>query len=145
MTYSEWMALPWDDGDVKPALPAYLIYAMPRKVVTSMARFRTSSHQLGVETGRWQNIARQDRRCNLCDSNAVQDEMHVLMECPALDDLRELVSDRLAVRGADMHELMLSKDVDCLARFVHECMKCVDAYGVEPEVDVILVDGEQPE
>ena len=44
-----------------------------------------------------------------------------------------------------MHELMLSKDVDCLARFVHECMKCVDAYGGEPEVDVILVDGEQPE
>ena len=34
-----------------------------------------------VETGRWQNIELDDRKCTICDKNTLGDEFHYLMEC----------------------------------------------------------------
>jgi hypothetical protein len=31
-----------------------------------LCRFRTSNHRLSIEIGRWQNINRENRVCNLC-------------------------------------------------------------------------------
>jgi len=45
-----------------------------------------------VETGRFAKIDRQDRYCTFCDSRAVGDEKHLLMECPATDVVRQRFS-----------------------------------------------------
>ena len=50
--------------------------------------FRTRNHRLPVETGRWQNIVLQERKCNLC-SNAVGDEFHYMLVCDKLKEQRQ--------------------------------------------------------
>ena len=46
-----------------------------------LCKFRTTNHRLIIETGRWQNIDREDRICNLCNEGLVGDEFHYLLEC----------------------------------------------------------------
>jgi len=55
----------------------------------AVQRLRLGSHSLPVETGRFAEIDRQDRCCTFCDSGAVRDEKHFLMECPATDIVRQ--------------------------------------------------------
>ena len=46
-----------------------------------MTKFRTSNHNLPIETGRWKNIERADRLCTLCECEDVGDEYHYLFIC----------------------------------------------------------------
>ena len=48
------------------------------------ARFRVSSHNLRIETGRHETpkLALDERLCNKCDSNEIEDEQHCLLTCP---------------------------------------------------------------
>ncbi len=68
----------------------------------AVQRLRLRSHSLPVETGRFAKIDRQDRCCTFCDSGAVGDKKHLLMECPATDVVRQRFSCLfdLAVRRA---------------------------------------------
>ena len=34
-----------------------------------------------MESGRWQNVDRNMRICNLCDENETEDEFHYILEC----------------------------------------------------------------
>jgi len=57
----------------------------------AVQRLRLGSHSLPVETGRF---AKKDRLsvtgcCTFCDTGAVGDEKHLLMECPATDVVRQ--------------------------------------------------------
>ena len=54
----------------------------------AFTKFRTANHKLPVEKGRYTNMLREQRTCNLCDSDHVGDEYHFLLECPALVNLR---------------------------------------------------------
>ncbi|MEW8548531.1 MAG: reverse transcriptase family protein [Candidatus Thiodiazotropha sp.] len=55
----------------------------------NMFRFRTSNHNLPVETGRWENIILADRKCQLCQKNDIGDEFHYLLICPYFNDERK--------------------------------------------------------
>ena len=46
-----------------------------------LCKFRSGSHRLPVETGRWQNLPREDRLCHLCESGDIGDEFHYIMSC----------------------------------------------------------------
>ncbi len=51
-----------------------------------LTKLRISSHRLEVEMGRYQSKTKvkkivKDRVCNFCDAGAVEDEIHVLMDC----------------------------------------------------------------
>ena len=54
----------------------------------SNLNYSMGSHHLPVEEGRQFNLPRASRVCNLCNTDALGDERHVLLECPALADLR---------------------------------------------------------
>ena len=47
----------------------------------AICKLRTSSHLLKIETGRWTNIARENRICTQCRQNTVEDEYHFLFDC----------------------------------------------------------------
>ncbi|MEW8547989.1 MAG: hypothetical protein AB2693_31170, partial [Candidatus Thiodiazotropha sp.] len=55
---------------------------LPKHLYLNMVRFRTANHKLPIETGRWNNIDIADRKCTLCQKNAIGDEFHYLLECP---------------------------------------------------------------
>ena len=60
------------------------------KSVITLAKFRTTNHKLPIEKGRWENTARNQRFCNLCNINALGDEYHVLLECDFFKVQRQL-------------------------------------------------------
>jgi hypothetical protein len=55
---------------------------------TVLTRWRLSNHDLQIETGRYTvpYTPREDRLCTLC--GAIEDEHHVIFDCPRYDDLR---------------------------------------------------------
>ena len=44
-------------------------------------RFRLCNHKLAVERGRYTNIVRDRRYCDICTEDVLGDEFHTLMEC----------------------------------------------------------------
>jgi len=56
-----------------------------------LSRFRCSNHRLEVECGRHakpESVPRRDKVCRLCPLEAVEDENHLLLVCPAHHDIR---------------------------------------------------------
>ncbi len=55
----------------------------------STARIRCSSHRLNIEVGRFSNTTRDKRTCDFCcsvgNSEAIEDEEHLLRSCPIGD------------------------------------------------------------
>ena len=61
----------------------YLHYVTNRNFLTAISRFRTSSHSLHIETGRHTlpYTPVDNRICTFCNSNKIDDEMHMLLKC----------------------------------------------------------------
>jgi hypothetical protein len=55
-----------------------------RKIIT---RFRLSAHDFEIEKGRYTGVKAHQRFCSLC-SFEVEDEIHFLLKCSALDTTR---------------------------------------------------------
>ena len=53
----------------------------------AFTRFRTSSHRLKVETGRWSRLPRERRFCKC--GMGVQTEEHALVECELVEPIKE--------------------------------------------------------
>ena len=47
----------------------------------TFCRFRTSNHRLPIEVGRWENVERHNRLCQLCQSGEIGDELHYVLQC----------------------------------------------------------------
>ena len=73
-------------------------------------RFRMGSHHLPVEEGRHFNLPPASRVCNLCNTDALGDERHMLLECPALADLSLQFSSLLLRCSGVMRRLLWAKD-----------------------------------
>jgi hypothetical protein len=91
LTYFAWFRIP-----DQAALPAYL-RGLPshHHEMKQLARFRLGSHSLGVETGRYNRVPWQDRRCARCPAEfldqlscAVDDEEHAIFDCVGFQEQR---------------------------------------------------------
>ena len=72
------------------SLEPYLIN-LNRADYLNLIKFRTGNHRLPVETGRWNKVHYHDRKCPLCNSNDVGDEMHYLLLCPFFESERKIL------------------------------------------------------
>ena len=61
----------------------YLNLVRPNKFKYALSKFRLSSHNLEIETGRYYGIPRDERLCVCCNMNAIETEFHCLLVCPA--------------------------------------------------------------
>ena len=57
-------------------LENYITDVTENKYKTALARFRTSSHNLFIKTGRYDNTLRHERICKSCNMNKIEDEYH---------------------------------------------------------------------
>ena len=48
-----------------------------------------SSHSLAIETGRYTKTPASERKCMVCKSDAVEDEVHFVFNCKAYEHLRK--------------------------------------------------------
>ena len=64
--------------------------------------FRTVNHKLPIEYGRWNNIQRENRVYNLCNSQDLGDEFHYLLKCSFMSDMRKNCIDNNFFRNANI-------------------------------------------
>ena len=72
----------------------------------ALARLRSGTNVLRIETGRHEGLERRDRLCWF-GCNEVEDEQHFLKECWMYEDMREEAM--TGVVGVQFHELSLEK------------------------------------
>lgn len=90
---------------------------LPKNLYLNMVRFRTANHKMPIETGRWNNVDVDDRKCNLCDKNIIGDEFHYLLECPFFKRERQIyIHNRYYNRPNILKykDLLSSQDESCL-------------------------------
>ena len=112
MTYQKWF-----QSDID-CWAGYVYHVVARDRITALARFRMSSHNLGIETGRWggqagggkrARVARSQRLCPCCTTGERDDEMHVF-HCPAYSDLRAtLLDERMGPLGDIVDDTSMRK------------------------------------
>ena len=66
----------------------YVSAIMPRALRSILAKFRSGSLPLLIETGRYSKVPLQNRICKLCNSDQNEDELHFLLNCEFFEDLR---------------------------------------------------------
>ena len=53
-----------------------------------ISKFMCSNHTLRIETGRHEDIPREDRQCQFCNLGTIEDEDHFILECPMYEQIR---------------------------------------------------------
>ena len=109
-------------GPKMSACPSYWESPTGNAKLHRILRFRMGSHHLPVEEGRHFNLPRASRVCNLCNTDALGDERHMLLECPALADLRLQFSSLLLPCSGVMRRLLWAKDQHEVCRYIIACL-----------------------
>ena len=73
----------------------YLDLTRKNRSRKTLVKLRISSHKLRIETGRYDNIPREERLCNLCNCNRINDETHFLLDCPSFSSIRDMFFSKL--------------------------------------------------
>ena len=61
---------------------------------SALAKFRSGTAPIALETGRYNDSSLSDRKCFHC-CNIVEDEMHVILKCPIYESLRNNLIDEI--------------------------------------------------
>ena len=81
-----------------------------------LCRFRTTNHYLPIETGRWKNIDRGNRYCNLCNCQ----KLGKVLECSSLNDKRKQLLPKYVMKRHNVvkyFELLSTKKQSLLRKF----------------------------
>ena len=113
----------------------YLVLTRKNPSRKALVRFRISSHQLRIETGRYEKIPRDERICYFCTGNKIKDENHFLLDCKAYSQIRDKFFSKLGTKIPDFKSLshdtlisllMNSSDylINCqLVSFISQCFE----------------------
>ena len=72
-----------------------------------IAKFLCSDHHLEIEQGRYRGIPRNMRICTTCQNGAIEDEKHLLFDCPTYAEFRN--KNEIPVQGNCIKELLKTK------------------------------------
>ena len=108
---------------------SYLCKIVNFKYRQVLSKFRLRSFNLKVVTGKYENIALENRICECCNQNQVEDEYHVLFKCTLYSDLREqyLLNVDYTLHNLHNFNTIMSEKEDVgkmyqLGRFVYHAM-----------------------
>ena len=86
----------------------------------AFTRFRTGSHRLRIETGRWSRTPKEARVCR-CDGLNIQDEQHIIEGCSLLAGLKQSYADV----GFTV-ENFFNGDCAAIAAFIYNALKTIE-------------------
>lgn len=105
----------------QPARYLAVVADRPRRL--RLAQLRTGSHWLRVEMGRWQRLKKEERLCPHCPLAAIEDETHLVFDCPKYSGLRQRFA-VLFTAGDRKLSAFLSQDPVVVAEFIRQCYLC---------------------
>ena len=88
---------------------------------------RTCNYRLPIETGRWTNIDRNERYCQLCNSNKIGDEYHYILECQTcMHERKRLIGDNCCKKNYTVKKMLFqSKKNTCkFIKYIKNCELC---------------------
>ena len=92
-----------------------------KKHVSTLARFRMRNHRLAIEAGEWLDtpIELENRICTDC--GVLEDEAHIVIECPRYGDLRLRYIDQqiLGTSNGDAMKCLVALLESCTARVLN--------------------------
>ena len=117
-----------------PRCEPHLLIPMHEKYRKAISRFRSSSHQLFIETGRHTvpTTPINERICKHCDSSEIDDEMHMMFSCTFHKSEREILFLELprSYKDLPLNELFIKllsdnkKEVVInLGKFIYNCFE----------------------
>ena len=116
-TYFRWIA------DDRHNAQRVIGLRLPYRVVNRFLRFRTGCHGLPSDVGAHQGVPRERRFCTLC-RQGVGDELHLVFECAALQDLRAQMPG-IFLGVTTMRGFMQQRDIRSVATFISTAVKRV--------------------
>ncbi len=66
----------------------YLQLDLDRYDKCLLSQFRYDILPLEVETGRYKNLAREQRQCTICNNGSIEDQIHFAFKCHVYNDVR---------------------------------------------------------
>ena len=79
----------------------YLVLSRKNPSRKALVKFGLSSHQLRIETCRYEKIPRNERICSFCTSNKIEDENHFLLDYEAHSQIRDIFFSKLETKIPD--------------------------------------------
>ena len=125
-------------------LENYLSCITNRSHQIALSKFRVSSHNLRIETGRYEKnpkLEPHERICIYCSLNCVEDEIHFLLGCPLYSNERSKLFDICKDRFDHFENLsnerkfiniMSSKDgvvIKNLGKYIYNCFNIRSGYS----------------
>ena len=107
----------------------YLSLLEDRDVFT-LCKFRTTNNHLPVETGRWNQIERENRICTFCDARDIGDEFHYIMQCKHFSNYRKtlfkntLIHRPNILKFAQIMSATNKKELQNLCKFIRIINNC---------------------
>jgi hypothetical protein len=119
------------------------------EVLKCFTNFRISSHKLEIETGRYRNVPAADRKCKLCASDSVEDEIHFIFDCSTYNLYRQVFISRISKEKKNFSSLsyknkfiwlMSNESSDIIDSFaeLHQKIQCCLRMFLKVENDIIM-------
>ena len=87
----------------------YVKYGKNRAQRSLIARFRSGTLQLNIELGRFRNIALENRLCEECDTNSIEDEVHFLCICNRYELMRQNMYSKIILKIPDFSNMTVNE------------------------------------
>lgn len=98
-------------------------FSAPPAYIRSLLEFRIGSTTLRCHD---HTLERAQRTCTLCDGNQIEDELHMIFECPVYDDYRKMEAWKGLFEGmGDTHDMKKFMNQDkqfLISQFVHRVL-----------------------
>ena len=92
--------------------------------IFTFSRFRLNNHKLPIEYGRWNNIPRELRICNLCNRADLGDEFHYLLKCDYFSEKRKTYIDKKYLKNCNILKfgtlMNQTKNLCIFTRYINE-------------------------
>ena len=89
----------------------------------TLVKLRISSHKLRIETGRYDNMPRDDGLCSFSNCNRIEDETQFLLDCPSFSSIREMffckLKPKIPFLRLQSHETLLSHLMNSTDYFIN--------------------------
>ena len=113
-----------DNDDLFPNVGANKVLGTFLRVPRSYEIMYSATDRSGnEETGRYDNIPRDERLCHLCNCNRIEDETHFLLYCPSFSSIRDMFFPKLEPKilflRLQSHESLLSHLMNSTDYFIN--------------------------